>query len=154
MRIFTSVILFLSLSIIPFHAENKCANHRIINIEYQHWERRMRIVFDAICIVESNNVESSYNRKENAVGVAQFRPIAIVEINRLYKANFKHSMAYDREWSWVFFLMTQSVYNKNGDYERAARVHNGGGQGWYVTATNPYWEKVDSVLKTNKMIIK
>ena len=148
MKIITFILLLLIL--VPLYAFNG-----IVPIsKTTYWERKMDILFHAIAYVESGNNPMAYNAKENAIGLCQIRLIAVKEVNRIYKLNIKHIDCYKISTTYKVFILTMKAYNKEGDFERGSRCWNAGANGWYVTETNPYWEKVEAVLKTNKIILK
>lgn len=48
-------------------------------------------LIDAVILVESGGDERAFNRKENAIGILQIRPIMVRDFNRITGSSLKHS---------------------------------------------------------------
>ena len=79
----------------------------------------------AVIMVESTNNPKAYNKRENAVGILQIRPIMVREVNNVRCCED----------------MTRLEF-----YERVARKWNGGYRGMEKTATIKYWNKIKKEL--------
>ena len=103
-------------------------------------------LIDAIIYVESRGDSMAYNKREDAVGVLQIRPIMLREVNRLlgydkYKLSDRWNIAKSKE---MFNIVKANI--KNPTNERVARVWNGGYNGNNKKATLPYWYKVKNQI--------
>ena len=111
----------------------------------------------AVIMVESSNNPKAYNKRENAVGILQIRPIMVREVNRVLKMN-KSNDRYTLIDRWskeksidMFEIMAENVKCCEGMtrlefYERVARKWNGGYRGMEKTATIKYWNKIKKEL--------
>ena len=100
----------------------------------------------AIIYVESRGDSMAYNKREDAVGVPQIRPIMLREVNRLlgynkYKLSDRWNVAKSKE---MFNIVKANI--KNPTNERVARIWNGGYNGNNKKATLPYWYKVKNQI--------
>ena len=100
----------------------------------------------AIIYVESRGDSMAYNKREDAVGVLQIRPIMVREVNRLlgynkYKLSDRWNIAKSKE---MFNIVKANISNPTN--ERVARVWNGGYNGNNKRATLPYWYKVKNQI--------
>lgn len=114
-------------------------------------------VIIAIEKVESNGNPYAINKKENALGCLQIRPIMVADYNRITGEDLSHDVAYDRAMA---FLIAQEIFFhymkgiKNPTAKHLAFIWNAGGSGWrYVDDPSygsqekrkrleAYWEKV------------
>jgi hypothetical protein len=111
----------------------------------------------AVIMVESTNNPKAYNKRENAVGILQIRPIMVREVNRVLKMNNSNDRytLLDR-WSKeksidMFEIIAENVrccedMTRLEFYERVARKWNGGYRGMEKTATIKYWNKIKKEL--------
>jgi len=91
-------------------------------------------IWEAVCEVESKNDPTAYNEKENAVGIAQIRPIRIRDYNERTGKNYSLDEMYDPVKSKeVFMYFAQKLQNPS----RIIRKWNGSGP-----MTLIYMEKV------------
>ena len=100
-------------------------------------------------MVESSNGKFLFNKKENAVGIVQIRPVMVREINRL--VGYQKYTLEDRlcvKKSKEMFIDYNNVVNPDWDYELAAKRWNGGILGHKKVSTEKYWEKV--MVELNK----
>ena len=112
-------------------------------------------VIIAIEKVESNGNPYAINKKENALGCLQIRPIMIADYNRITGENLPHDVAYNRAMAYIiaqeiFFFYMKRIEKPNAKH--LAFIWNGGGGAW-KRVDNPkndlkqkrldlYWEKV------------
>jgi hypothetical protein len=103
-------------------------------------------LIDAIIHVESRGDSTAYNKREDAVGVLQIRPIMLREVNRL--------LGYDKynledRWSKAKSIEMFNViknHTTNPTDEKLARNWNGGWNGYKKQSTLKYWNKVKEQL--------
>ena len=101
---------------------------------------------DAIIYVESRGDSMAHNKREDAVGVLQIRPIMLREVNRL--------LGYDKytlkdRWSKAKSIEMFEVireHTTNPTDEKLARNWNGGPNGYKKQSTLKYWNKVKEQL--------
>lgn len=101
---------------------------------------------DAIIYVESRGDSMAHNKREDAVGVLQIRPIMLREVNRL--------LGYDKytlkdRWSKAKSIEMFEVireHTTNPTDEKLARNWNGGWNGYKKQSTLKYWNKVKQQL--------
>jgi len=101
---------------------------------------------DAIIYVESRGDSMAHNKREDAVGVLQIRPIMLREVNRL--------LGYDKytlkdRWSKAKSIEMFNVikeHTTNPTDEKLARNWNGGWNGYKKQSTLKYWNKVKEQL--------
>ena len=103
-------------------------------------------LIDDIIYIESRGDSLAYNKKEDAVGVLQIRPIMLREVNRLlgynkYTLKDRWNVAKSKE---MFNIVKANVNNPTN--ERVARCWNGGYNGNNKRATLPYWTKVKNQI--------
>ncbi len=112
-------------------------------------------VIYAIEEVESNRNPYAINKKENALGCLQIRPIMIADYNRITKENLSHDVAYNRSMAYIIASTIFNHYMKGIEKPNAkhlAFIWNGGGSAW-KRVDNPkndqkqknldiYWGKV------------
>lgn len=100
----------------------------------------------AIIYVESRGDSMAHNKREDAVGVLQIRPIMLREVNRL--------LGYDKynledRWSKKKSIEMFNViknHTTNPTDEKLARNWNGGWNGYKKQSTLKYWNKVKEQL--------
>ena len=115
--------------------------------EWRVFELKNRILYQAIRSVESSDGRDTVNRAEGAYGDVQIRQIAVDQLNQCYNTDaFLLEYAFDDEWSYIFFTLTMAAYNPEMDFEKGARIWNGGVCGHLQPSTIPYWGKVRSKL--------
>ena len=98
----------------------------------------------AICEVESGNTVDAVNTSEQAVGVAQIRPIMVKDVNRILgEERYAHPTdALSPIKSREMFDIYTAHYFPEGEAEQMARGWNGGPKGPSKRATKAYWAKV------------
>ena len=102
---------------------------------------------DVLILVESAGNERAYNKKENAVGCLQIRPIMVREVNRiLRKQNSKQRFTKEDRWdcglSKEMFYIWRDYHHQISNDEIIARNWNGGPRGYKKRSTEHYWHKV------------
>lgn len=113
------------------------------------WE----LFVESVIKVESNDNDSAYNKKEEAVGCLQIRPIMVNEVNRILERDnimFRYTMEdrWDRELSIEMFeIMAEQIdccegLSQEEFFEMVARKWNGGYRGHEKPSTLAYWERV------------
>jgi len=112
-------------------------------------------VIYAIEEVESNRNPYAINKKENALGCLQIRPIMIADYNRITGEDLAHDVVYNRSMAYIIASTIFNYYIKgieNPNAKHLAFIWNGGGSAW-KRVDNPqkdrkqkmldsYWEKV------------
>jgi len=97
--------------------------------------------------VESRGNECAYNRREDAVGCLQIRPIMVREVNRLLGSEvYTMNDRWDCDKSVDMLMVIVEKHHKDLDYESIARCWNGGPNGMSKASTESYWMKVKSHL--------
>jgi len=117
------------------------------------------VFLSALSKVESNNVaiaQGDYvNGKPTAFGVLQLHDIYIRDVNERYNLFYDHVDAFvvgrartivRLYLQWYCHAYEQHT-KKPCTYEIAARMHNGGPNGWQKEQTLPYWAKVKRILE-------
>lgn len=100
-----------------------------------------------IARIESNFNRSALNENENAVGLLQTRPIMVAEINRLLGSNtYSLSDRWSTKKSIEMFIDYQNIVNPEWDFEKSARLWNGGIAGMKKESTDVYWNLFSSCL--------
>jgi len=105
---------------------------------------------DALILVESAGNEHAFNKKENAVGCLQIRPVMVREVNRILR-NKKSSTRYTKKDRWdcgkskEMFYIWRSYHHKVSNDETIARNWNGGPKGYKKQSTEHYWGKVQKI---------
>lgn len=125
------------------------SNKNIIKSNISKYE----IFINALIKVESNNNANAFNKKENAVGVLQIRPILIRDINRFSKNKYTLEDRWDLKKSKQIFNEYVRYYiNDTTKFQEIARKWNGGPLGHKKPETKIYWEKVKRIL-LNKNVL-
>jgi len=115
---------------------------------YVDWTPLIR----AMIQVESRGNDSAYNKREEAVGCLQIRPIMLKECNRILTLiGVDKQYTLDDRWnrtkSIEIFYVVNNHHHKNGTYEEIARAWNGGPNWAKKGGTKRYWKKVQKQLK-------
>jgi len=98
--------------------------HAKIYISQPKFESPYEAIWEAICQYESRNDPMAYNPKEDAVGIAQIRPIRIKDYNERTGKNYKLVEMYDVEKSKeVFMHYATHLHHRN----KIIRKWNGSG---------------------------
>ncbi len=97
-------------------------------------------LWKAIKQVESGNNPLAYNEREQATGIAQIRPIKLIDYNKATKKQYQINEMFDTTKSKEVFMWHCNQYAN--DLETIARKWNGSGD-----KTTEYWQKVERLLK-------
>lgn len=100
------------------------------------------VLIEAISTVESRGIVSIVNEKESAYGHLQVRKLVIKDVNKYFNTNYTITDALDSLKSIDIFIKYQSIYNPEFEFEKAARIWNGGPRGMDKISTRKYWDKV------------
>jgi len=100
-------------------------------------------LLESIATVESNNNPQAYNKKEDAVGLYQIRPIYQKDVNRIlgeekYTSQDRWNPIKSREMVEIYL----NHYGKDKSFEEMARIHNGGPRGHEKESTLDYLENI------------
>jgi len=106
-------------------------------------------LLNAVMAVESNFDTMAYNKKENAAGCLQIRPIMVREVNRLLGED-KYTLKdrWNKAKSIEMFNILRS-HLKGASDEEIARTWNGGYNGKNIPQTMQYWIKVRKYTQSN-----
>jgi hypothetical protein len=97
-------------------------------------------LYEAVCIVESDNNPKAYNTREQATGIVQVRPIRLKDYNQRTGKNYSLTDMYDTNKSKEVFLYYAHKIGHN-NLETIARKWNGKGE-----KTKQYWQRVKSQM--------
>ena len=111
-----------------------------------------RTIYDAIgaiMSIESGFDRFAHNKKENALGVLQIRPIMVKEVNSILGWDKYHlNDRIDINKSIEMFVVFQKHRNPSGYLEKGVRCWNGGCNGHKKDSTIKYYKKVMKVLNS------
>ena len=102
---------------------------------------------DALILVESAGNPKAFNKKENAVGCLQIRPVMVREVNRILRKQ-KSERRFTKEDRWdcglskEMFYIWANYHHQISNDEIIARNWNGGPRGYKKQSTEHYWHKV------------
>lgn len=139
--------VLLGILAIPVYFVNKQEPTCILTemtLERDPWEVEWDNLLEAIKIVESGNNPNATG-KNGDLGILQITPILVKEVNRL-GYNYKHEDALDIKKSEEMFYIIAEHYCPNHDYEKMARIWNGGPNGYKKRHTIKYWNKIKEQL--------
>lgn len=137
----------LGILAIPVYFVNKQDPNCILTemtLERDPWEVGWDPLLNALKTVESNNNPNAIG-KSNDKGILQITPILIKEVNRL-GYNYTHDDAFDVKKSEEMFYIIAEHYCFEHDYEKMARIWNGGPKGYKKKHTIKYWNKIKKQL--------
>ena len=110
-------------------------------------QTKTKSLVDALILVESAGNPKAFNKKENAVGCLQIRPIMVREVNRILRKQ-KSEQRFTKEDRWdcgkskeMFYIWANYHHQVSND-EMIARNWNGGPRGYKKQSTEHYWYKV------------
>ena len=98
-------------------------------------------------MVESAGNPNAFNKKENACGCLQIRPVMVREVNRILRKQ-KSKQRFTKEDRWdcglskEMFYIWRNYHHKISNDEIIARNWNGGPRGYNKQSTEHYWHKV------------
>ena len=131
--------------------------HTNSNVDTVYIKKRDSIdkLIDAIIHVESRDLDSAVNRRTNAVGCMQIRPIMVKEVNRILRKK-QIALEYDlhdrykRDKALQMFCIWKEYHHRNSNLETIARCWNGGTNGENKQATYSYWVNVKRRMKNEE----
>ena len=107
------------------------------------------ILILALTYVESGGNANAVGDNGKAVGIIQIHACVIADVNRVYQTNYRwpedaRDPAKSRTICELYIAHWGKVrFGEQGPtYEQAARICNGGPNGYRRNATIPYWNKV------------
>ena len=134
------------------------------NVKYCKWKP----LINAMIMVESKGDELAIG-KNGDYGVLQIRKIMVEECNNILRSKninkyYAHNDAFNKDKSIEMFHIIADKYAPDGDYEKMARIWNGGPsahiryvtkndqviENKYYIRTNDYWLKVKNELNKQK----
>ena len=137
------VLGILAIPIILSQKEPNCILTEM-TLERDPWEVGWDPLLKALKIVESDNNPAAIG-KSNDKGILQITPILVKDVNR-FGYNFKHDDAFDIKKSEEMFYIIAEHYCPNHDFEKMARIWNGGPNGYKKKHTIEYWNRVKENL--------
>ncbi len=115
---------------------------------------KLSVLLSVLSSVESDDNRYAYNREEQACGILQIRQPVISDVNKYcfstLRAEYVLGDAFDptlaRDIASNYLRLWCNSAQKYS-LEDAARIWNGGPEGWWKLSTLPYWRKVEAELK-------
>jgi hypothetical protein len=112
----------------------------------------IRPLLDAISKVESNDNDDAVGDNGKALGRFQIWEIYWQDaVERTSSISGKYEDVKNREYAERVFVAYMLRYARKAirdkDYEKIARIHNGGPRGHTKNATIKYWNKVNKILE-------
>lgn len=107
----------------------------------------------ALIAVESNGRDRAIGDNGRAKGALQIWQVVVTDVNRAYGTRYTHDDAFVRARAieickmYLGIYCTQKRLGRTPTLEDAARIWNGGPNGYKKTATLAYWKKVSRFLK-------
>ena len=101
-------------------------------------------LWQATCIVESENNPFKINFLEGAYGIVQIRQCKLDDFNKATSKKYSISTVLSESVSREIFMHHCSDCNSN---EEAARKWNGGPKGMTKPQTKDYWKRIRIVLE-------
>ena len=141
------IILFLLCAgTVPTHFYSR-VEYEVVEIE-STWEDGWKDFIPALVQVESRGDPNALG-KNNDRGILQITPILVKEVNRISGLAYTHDDAWDPEKSIEMFYIIAQKYCPEHDFEKMARIWNGGPRGHTKDYTIAYWNKVKNELDRN-----
>ena len=116
--------------------------------------RAMDATWAAVCRVESGYDLAAYNPREQAAGIAQIRPICLVDANRIVRLSggpgqtWTMADRYHAAKARAIFATYVTYYARNNQCPEAwARIWNGGPNGMAKASTLDYWRRVRAAMR-------
>ena len=143
-NLITVIILFISMAVVFFCAGGLAGQHRQMRKQEKIVEEKIKEVYVegeeldewtiltmAIMKTESEFDPSRIGATQD-VGIMQFTPIAVEEVNRILRLEgkeeeYSHLDAFDIEKTIEMFNIIQSYHNKEQNISKAIHQHNPGG---------------------------
>lgn len=111
---------------------------------------KLYLLLSALATVESNNNSHAFNYEEQAYGILQVRQPVIDDVNRYCLKSYSIDDAFIRHRAFriaELYLVLWCSAERQYSLEDAARIWNGGPEGWWKLSTLPYWRKVEAELQ-------
>ncbi len=160
MKVMSSLILLilfvLSLNPLPTTADQQiiCLADEPIIIKEDVFNPTLysidsiQLLIYSMIYIESRGNDSSYCKKENAVGCLQIRPVMVKEVNRFLRKmdkTLRYTLddRWSREKSIEMFKVWYNYRHSESTLEIIARSWNGGPRGPKRKSTLNYWKKVE-----------
>ena len=141
------IILFLLCTgIVPTHFYFG-VKYEVVEVE-PTWEDGWKDFIPALVQVESRGDPNALGNN-NDRGILQITPILVKEVNRISGLTYTHDDAWDPEKSVEMFYIIARKYCPEQDFEKMARIWNGGPHGHTKDYTIAYWNKVKNELDRN-----
>lgn len=102
----------------------------------------------ALIAVESGGNDRAVGDHGRALGCLQIRAKAVMDVNRFAGTDFVHADCHNRQKSLIICQLylqrhcTKAKLKREPTLEDAARIWNGGPDGWKHSSTDAYWAKV------------
>ena len=126
----------LSFSVLAVYAPVR----EVLYIEYSIPVQPYDKLWEAVCMVESENNPSAFNEEEDATGVAQVRPVRLRDFNDRTGKEYTMEDMYNTTISKEVFMYYAAQFNYS-DTEIIAKRWNGSG-----IKTIAYWDRVKVLL--------
>jgi hypothetical protein len=115
-------------------------------------ERDWNALLEAIRIVESNNNPDAVGDSGNAIGVYQIWEDYHADASVGGNLGGEYLDCYDPVYAEkvvVEYMKRYATKRRLGTVtpEKVARIHNGGPNGWKISATDKYWDKVEPIFE-------
>ena len=153
-----NLVLTLGLIVLPFEKQTKSllppppplTPYIQTSVQASKLNKQLKTknnLVDALILVESAGNPKAFNKKENACGCLQIRPIMLREVNRILRKQ-KSEQRFTKEDRWdcglsqEMFYIWRDYHHKNSSDEVIARNWNGGPRGYKKQSTEHYWYKV------------
>lgn len=94
-------------------------------------------IWNAVCQLESRSNPKAYNKKEQATGIAQIRPIRLKDFNQRTGKEYTINDCFNVEISREIFMYYASKFNPD-DVGNIAKD-------WNKCKNNTYWNKVEKI---------
>jgi len=144
--------------------------------------KKIEIFWWAICQVESGQNPEAVNLKELALGIVQIRPVYVTDVNRIlgrkeYNMSDRTDVSKSREMMLIYLchyvpnivhnsafrnLLTKDLEDSDFRFsqiewnamEFAARIHNGGPEGYRRQRTKQYWRAVERQIQIRSLQLR
>lgn len=116
------------------------------------WWDQWGDLVNALIYVESRGDSTAVGVNDDR-GILQITPIAVKEASRISGKNYSHNDAYSVQKSLEMFYIIANRYCPEVNYEKMARIWNGGPRGYTKECTEEYWSKVEYALSGNHMFV-
>lgn len=90
-----------------------------------------------------------------SLGALQIQRAVVVDVNETFGTTYRWTDCHDRDKARAICVLYLRIYctedrlGHEPTFEDAARIHNGGPNGWRKPATKSYWRKVEAKLPTD-----